>query len=160
GDWIGWLELRRESPTELALRHTAQVVADLAPDVLGVVEAEDRIALGRFSHGLLEPAAGWEFEHIMLVDGNDERGIDVGLMCRADTRNDGVTSHRDDRTPEGLRIFSRDCPEYEVTLPGGERLVVMVNHLKSKGYGSQAASSRSRRRQAARVRELYDARLA
>lgn len=160
GDWIGWLELRRQSPTELALRHTAQVVADLAPHVLGVVEAEDRVALGRFSRDLLEPAAGWGFEHVMLVDGNDDRGIDVGLMCRTGYRIGRITSHVDDRTPEGLRIFSRDCPEYEVALPDGGRLVVMVNHLKSKGYGDPAASARSRRRQATRIRELYDARLA
>lgn len=160
GDWIGWLELRRQSPTELALRHTAQVVADLAPDVLGVVEAEDRVALGRFSHDLVRPAAGWEFEHVMLVDGNDERGIDVGLMTREGYPIGPVTSHVDDRTPEGQRIFSRDCPELEVGLPGGGRLVVMVNHLKSKGYGSQASSNRARARQATRVREIYEARLA
>lgn len=159
GDWIGWLELRRQSPTELALRHTAQVVADLAPDVLAVVEAEDRTALGRFSRDLLAPLAGWGFEHVMLVDGNDERGIDVGLMTRAGHRIGRLTSHVDDVSPDGLRIFSRDCPEYEVSLPGGGRLVVLVNHLKSKGYGGQAASARSRRRQATRVRELYDARL-
>jgi endonuclease/exonuclease/phosphatase family metal-dependent hydrolase len=160
GDWIGWLELRRESPTELALRHTAQVVADLAPDVLGVVEAEDRTALGRFSHDLVRPLAGWEPEHVMLVDGNDSRGIDVGLMCRGGFPIGALTSHVDDRAADGQRIFSRDCPEYEVALPGGARLVVMVNHLKSKGYGDPAASARSRRRQATRIRELYDARLA
>ncbi len=160
GDWIGWLELRRQSPTELALRHTARVVADLAPHVLGVVEAENRTALRRFSHDLVEPAAGWGFEHVMLVDGNDDRGIDVGLMCRAGYRIGSITSHVDDRTPDGLRIFSRDCPEYEVALPGGGRLVVLVNHLKSKGYGAPADSARTRLRQATRVRELYDARLA
>lgn len=160
GDWIGWIELRRESPTELALRHTAQVVADLAPDVLGVVEAEDRTALGHFSHDLVEPLAGWEFAHVMLVDGNDDRGIDVGLMTRAGYPIGTITSHVDDRTADGLRVFSRDCPELEVGLPDGRRLVVMVNHLKSKGYGAFQESNAVRRRQAARVRELYDARLA
>ncbi|SOC56597.1 endonuclease/exonuclease/phosphatase family protein [Ornithinimicrobium cerasi] len=157
GDWIGWLELRRESPTELALRHTAQVVADLAPDVIGVVEAEDRTALGRFSHDLVGPL-GEEFRHVMLVDGNDERGIDVGLMTGAGYPIRRITSHVDD-TVGGSRVFSRDCPEFEVGLPGGGRLVVLVNHLKSKGYGSQAASNRTRTRQATRIRELYDARL-
>lgn len=159
GDWIGWLELRRESPTELAVRHTAQVVADIGADVIGVVEAEARTALSRFSHDLVGPAAGWEFAHVMLVDGNDERGIDVGLMTRAGYPIRRITSHVDDEA-DGLRVFSRDCPEYEVGLPDGRRLVVLVNHLKSKGYGSLAASARTRRRQAARVRELYDARLA
>lgn len=159
GSWIGWLELRRESPTELALLHTAKVVVDLVPDVIGVVEAEDRTALGHFSRDLVRGEAGWEFRHVMLVDGNDERGIDVGLMTREGYPIQRITSHVDD-TVGGSRVFSRDCPEYEVGLPGGGRLVVMVNHFKSKGFGSQTTSNRSRTRQAARVRELYDARLA
>lgn len=159
GEWIGWLELRRQSPTELAVRHTAQVVADLAPDVIGVVEAEDRTALGHFAHDLVRPLSGWEFRQVMLVDGNDARGIDVGLLTREGYPIRRITSHVDD-TVEGARVFSRDCPEYELELPGGHLLVVMVNHFKSKGFGSQATSNRSRARQAARVRELYDARLA
>lgn len=158
GDWIGWVELVRDSPTELALRHTAQVVADLAPDVLGVVEAESRLALRRFSETLVEPVAGWGFDHAMLVDGNDDRGIDVGLLTRG-RPVECVVSHVDD-VVEGQRVFSRDCPELEVRLPSGRRLVVMVNHLKSKGYGGLKESARIRRRQAQRVRELYDARLA
>lgn len=159
GDWIGWLELVRESPTELALRHTAQVVADLAPDVLGVVEAEDRLALLRFSETLVEPLAGWGFDHVMLVDGNDDRGIDVGILTRG-RPVERIVSHVDDRRPDGGRIFSRDCPEYEVRLPSGERLVVLVNHFKSKGYGGFGESSRRRRAQAERVREIYDSRMA
>ena len=39
-------------------------------------------------------------------------------------------------------MFSRDCPEYEVRTPGGHRLVVLVNHLKSKGYGSAGRQQR------------------
>ena len=158
GDWIGWVELLRDSPTELALRHTAQVVVDLAPDVLGVVEAESRLALRRFSETLVEPQAGWGFDHVMLVDGNDDRGIDVGILTRG--RPVGrITSHVDDEV-DGQRIFSRDCPELEVLLPSGRTLVVLLNHLKSKGYGGARESARIRRRQAQRVRELYDARIA
>src|SRR3954471_24766166 len=51
--------------------------------------------------------------------------------------------------------FARDCPEYEVRPPGGHRLVVLVNHLKSKGYGSQAANNARRLRQAQRVADIY-----
>jgi len=39
GDWIGWLEMKRAAVSDLAVRHTAQVVHDVAADVLGVVEA-------------------------------------------------------------------------------------------------------------------------
>jgi len=52
-------------------------------------------------------------------------------------------------------IFSRDCPEYEIRSPGGHRLVVLVNHLKSKGYGTQADNNARRARQAQRVTDIY-----
>ena len=52
-------------------------------------------------------------------------------------------------------MFSRDCPEYEVRTRGGHRLVILVNHLKSKGFGSQADNNARRLRQAARVADIY-----
>jgi endonuclease/exonuclease/phosphatase family metal-dependent hydrolase len=91
----------------------------------------------------------------MLIDGNDERGIDVGLMSRSPQTLDFMRSHVDDRGATG-RVFSRDCPEFHLSLPGGERLVVLANHLKSKGYGTTAASNAKRKAQAARIREIYE----
>jgi endonuclease/exonuclease/phosphatase family metal-dependent hydrolase len=92
----------------------------------------------------------------MLIDGNDPRGIDVGLMCRPEYPIAGLRSHVDDRDDEGL-VFSRDCCEYHLRTPGGEPLVVLVNHLKSKGYGSATdpIGNRRRTRQAIRIAEIY-----
>jgi endonuclease/exonuclease/phosphatase family metal-dependent hydrolase len=67
-----------------------------------------------------------------------------------------LRSHVDD-LKDGSRIFSRDCSEYEIALPSGETLLLLINHLKSKGFGTQADSNARRRRQAERVREIYDA---
>ena len=82
-DWVGWVDLTREPADELALRHTAMVVRDVAADVLGVVEAEDRTTLQRFNEQLLRDVGGTPYEQVMLVDGNDDRGIDVGIFVRA-----------------------------------------------------------------------------
>src|SRR6187200_781601 len=71
----------------------------------------------------------------MVIDGNDDRGIDVGLMTRAGYEITSIRSHVDDTVQVG-RIFSRDCPEYVIQTPRGARLVLLVNHLKSKGFGS------------------------
>ena len=158
GDWIGWLEMKRATVSDLAVRHTAQVVHDVGADVLGVVEAEDRWALRHFNADQLAPLGGRIYGHIMLIDGNDERGIDVGLMTRGSLPIGSITSHVDDADLAG-QIFSRDCPEFELALPGGRTLVVMVNHFKSKGYGGRESTVR-RKRQAQRVREIYEQRRA
>jgi predicted extracellular nuclease len=137
----------------LALEHTAMVIRDVTADVIGVVEAKNRIALERFSAQLLKKVRGQPHEHVMVIDGNDERGIDVGLMSRAGYEIIGIRSQVDDMDEQG-RVFSRDCREFTVTTPTGERLIVLVNHLKSKGNGAAAygsarlaySLSRSRRR--------------
>ncbi|WP_256742562.1 endonuclease/exonuclease/phosphatase family protein, partial [Cronobacter sakazakii] len=49
-------------------------------------------------------------------------------------------------------------PEYSVLLKSGDTLWVMVNHLKSKGYGDKAESDARRKAQAQRVAEIYKAR--
>jgi hypothetical protein len=67
---------------ETATRNTARVIHDSAPDVLAVIEAESRPALVEFSDHVLPSVGGEPFGHVMLIDGNDARGIDVGIMTR------------------------------------------------------------------------------
>jgi predicted extracellular nuclease len=115
-DWIGWVELKSEQVNELAMEHTAMVMRDVNADVLGVVEAENRIVLDKFSEQLLNKVNGRPYEFVMVIDGNDDRGIDVGLMARAGHELVGIRSHVDDMDLEGT-VFSRDCPEYTITTP-------------------------------------------
>jgi endonuclease/exonuclease/phosphatase family metal-dependent hydrolase len=153
-DWIGWVELKKEPLREVAIQNTARVLKDLAADLQAVVEAESRVALKAFSEVLLPNVAGVPFDHVMLIDGNDDRGIDVGLMTRSGYEITRVRSHVDDTDAQGL-VFSRDCPEYTISTPAGKRIVLLVNHLKSKGFGSTASNNAKRLRQATRVAELY-----
>jgi endonuclease/exonuclease/phosphatase family metal-dependent hydrolase len=154
-DWVGSLELRDEPVDEQAMRNTARAMVDLDADILGVIEAESRPVLSAFNREILPAVGGTPFRHVMVIDGNDERGIDVGLMSRGDYPISLMRSHVDDCTAAGATIFSRDCPEFEMQTPGGTRLVILVNHLKSKGYGSQQSSDTRRRTQAERVAAIY-----
>ncbi|NYE26243.1 endonuclease/exonuclease/phosphatase family protein [Pigmentiphaga litoralis] len=154
-DWVGSLELRDEPIDEQAMRNTARVINDLGADVLGVVEAENRPVLSAFNGQILPAIGGDAFRQVMVIDGNDDRGIDVGLLTREGFRIGTMRSHVDDRLPNGETVFSRDCPEFEITTPDGARLVVLVNHLKSKGYGGKASSDARRKAQATQVGEIY-----
>lgn len=153
-DWIGWVELETEPINELATQHTAMVLRDLNASIQAVIEADDRIALRDFSSIMLRDVGGTPFEHVMLIDGNDQRGIDVGLMTHKGYDITGIRSHTDDADGSGT-IFSRDCPEYTVKTPSGDEVVVLVNHLKSKGYGVSSVSNARRQEQAAQVAKIY-----
>ncbi|WP_309114288.1 endonuclease/exonuclease/phosphatase family protein [Saccharothrix sp.] len=152
GDWIGWVDLITEPVDEVATRMTAKVVNEVAADVLCLVEAEHRPALVRFNEALLDR----RYAHAMLVDGNDPRGIDVGLMTTGRVTVESVRSHVDDPDPERAdrALFSRDCPVYQLRVAGRE-LFVLPNHFKSQSFSSGNPDP-LRRRQATRVREIYD----
>ena len=154
-DWVGWVELTTEPVTEAAVANTARVIADLSPDILGVVEAENRVVLKHFADAqLMDPIGAAMFPQIMLIDGNDDRGIDVAVLTKRAWPLGTIRTHVDDTDLTGV-IFSRDCPEYEIRTPGGHRIVVLLNHLKSKGFGKQSDNDARRARQAKRVAEIY-----
>lgn len=155
-DWVGSLELRREPMDEVAMRNTGRVINDVGADVLGIVEVESRPVLASFNSLILPALGGASFSHVMVIDGNDDRGIDVGLMTRAGFPIRFMRSHVDDRLGDGSLVFSRDCAEYRVATPSGAVLVVLVNHFKSKGYGGVQASDARRRAQARRAREICE----
>ncbi|WP_433219335.1 endonuclease/exonuclease/phosphatase family protein [Dactylosporangium sp. CS-047395] len=153
GDWTGWVELITEPVDEVGTRMTARVIGELAADVLCLVEAENRPALVRFNDELLER----RYEHAMLVDGNDPRGIDVGLVATGDVTIDWVRSHVDvpDPAVAGKRLFSRDCPLYKLKLESGAVLYLLLNHLKSQSFASGDPDP-LRTRQSTEVRAIYD----
>lgn len=153
--WIGWVDFKYEEVDEVATRNTAQVIRDIDADVLGVVEAENRPSLVRFSDNVIKAVGGAPYDHVMLIDGNDDRGIDVAVMTRENYPIVSISSHVDD-ADGGSRIFSRDCAQFEIRTAKGNPLFVLVNHLKSKGFGLKAASDARRERQACRVKEIYD----
>ncbi len=155
GDWVGWIELVREAVDAASTENTARVIQALNADVLCTVEVESRLVLDRFNR-LVQGKFPPTYAHNLLVDGNDERGIDVGLLSRFEIRS--VRSHIDDAftaaNGQQFTVFSRDCAEYEIALPGGETLWMLCNHFKSQGFGSPASNNAKRQRQADRVRAI------
>ncbi len=146
-DWMGWVELAKEPVDELSTRMTAKVIQDVGADVIGIVEAEDRPSLVRFNVDLLSR----RYRQIMLVDGNDERGIDVAIMCGSHFNIESIRSNVDTEDAIG-QVFSRDCPQYEVRTACGATVHVLVNHFKSQSGGGGS----KRRRQAEAVRRIVD----
>ncbi|QFQ97074.1 endonuclease/exonuclease/phosphatase family protein [Streptomyces phaeolivaceus] len=156
--WSGWAELVRGDISWDAVENTARVIAEVDADILLTVEVEDRLTLDRFNTQVLGGTLGHDpYPFNLLVDGNDSRGIDVGILSRFPVTS--VRSHIFDLGDNGTPVFSRDCPEFEVEV-GDEPLWILGNHFKSKGFGKASENDKRRRAQARRVREIYEAALA
>lgn len=150
--WVGWFELLRESISWKATFNTGRVIAEVKPDILITVEAENRPTLQRFNEQILQSQFSLNYKHYMLIDGNDSRGIDLGIVSNFPIAE--MKSHVDDLGENGLPVFSRDCPEYDIILPGDVRIVVIPNHFKSKRNGNDEDSENRRKAQAKRSHEI------
>lgn len=144
--WIGWVELEKEPVDEIATRMTAKVVQEINADIIGVVEAEDRPSMVRFNKALLAEM----YAHVMLVDGNDDRGIDVAIMTKEGFDFNSIRSNVDRIDDNREHIFDRDCPQYEIKTPSGATIHVLLNHFKSQSGGGGP----KRRIQSSAVREI------
>lgn len=150
--WVGWAQLATGDLSWDAVKNTARVIAEVDADILLTVEVEDRLTLHRFNRQVLSGQFEAEpYPFNMLIDGNDIRGIDVGLFSRHPITS--VRSHIFDKK-DSREIFSRDCPEFEIDIDG-EPLWLLGNHFKSKiGGGGE-----KRKLQGERVAQLYRAAL-
>lgn len=154
-DWVGWCELRTAAVNEIAIQNTGRVMRDLDADILAIVEAESRPVLIEMNRFILTEVGGNPYPNIMIIDGNDLRGIDVGIMTKDGFPIGSMRSHVHDLKPDGRPVFSRDCPEYQVATPSGKTIWVLPNHFKSKFGGNDAGSQAKRRAQSEAVAAIY-----
>jgi endonuclease/exonuclease/phosphatase family metal-dependent hydrolase len=141
---------------------TAQVLLALNADVLAVQEVEGLDTLKRFRDRLLGGRSA--YPHAVVLDGNDQRLIDVGLLSRHPIVHLRSYQHLWDEV-DNSPLFSRDCLEADVEVPGHGRLTLFVNHFKSMqapngvdpARGREATRAK-RERQARGVRAVVEGR--
>jgi Predicted extracellular nuclease len=161
---------------------SALAIAEADADIICLQEVDNMDALRAFEYGYLFRMVGHGYMHKYLVEGNDSRGIDVGVMMRETTR-DGekievvdVKSHAaltyadlglftpelaSTRKPND-KIFKRDCLELDLKV-GGKPFTLYVVHFKSMSNGREGLDGRTstmpvRRAEAVAVRHLIESR--
>lgn len=150
-DFLGWIELVREGVDDQAIKNTARVIAEVSADIQILIEVEDRVTLQRFHENILAPQLnelGKEpYRHILLMDGNDPRGIDVALLSRVPVK--AMKSHVHLKNNADNWFFPRDCAQFTFQLEEEHPLTIFANH-----FSSQASDKKGKRRkeQAEKVR--------
>ena len=154
GDWDGFIELTRARFNFESVKNTGKFMRGLDADVLAVCEAENVGTLRMFRTAQLSREG---LINELLIDGNDPRGIDIGMYSKFPLGTLRTNMHDKATSGSRRRIFSRDCLEAEVLLPSGNSLHILQNHLKSK-LGPSTTSDARRKSQAERISEILDQR--
>ena len=163
-----------QATTLLQRNNTASAVLDCRPDILAVQEVENLWTLRSFNDEYLD---GY-FDRLIMIEGNDGRGIDVGLCIKYGCPVDvvGIRSHADDLTRDAREkkerinryfdhqkkqlvvtnaLFSRDCLEVDIDVgPRKARWTFLVNHLKSQSGGGDKLRTQQADRVAAIARDV------
>ncbi len=119
--------VKAKDPTdthEIARRITEVMNAD----VLAAQEVEHIEVLKQFNREFL----GNLYQHTALVEGNDQRLIDVGILSKLPIGT--IVSHQTAVHPDepNRRVFSRDLLQVEILHSNGNKLFTIYNtHLKS-----------------------------
>lgn len=129
-------------------RALAQVIEDSRADVIALQEVENIEVLTEFrnANGLAD-----DYPHVVLVEGNDGRGIDVALLSKHPVKN--VVTHKDEVFPiEGQepRGFLRDLLQADIEIPEYGPVRFFLNHFASKRGGARSDFMREAEAKAAR----------
>ena len=120
GTWRQWTPERYHRK----VANLADILARVDADVVCLEEVENRRVLDDLNLALIEQHHA-SYPYIVHRDGPDHRGIDVALMSRYRP----VEAHWLTPLPDQREVIVADLA------PEGQRLVVMVNHWKSRLEG-------------------------
>lgn len=144
---------------------TAQALAATRSDVCAVQEVENLVTLANFNQTYLKRWCRSPYQSVVLKEGNDGRGIDVGLLSNLDVllaQSYAATTYKDldvtppPGTPTSARLFRRDCLEVDVAKEG-KRLTLFIIHFKSM-HGGREKTRPVRLAEAEGVRRLIERR--
>lgn len=120
--------LIKEKDLDETLTIASRIRDVMNADILAVQEVEHVTILKQFNKNYL----GGMYKHVVLIEGNDSRFIDVGLLSKYPIGS--IVSHQMAEHPDspGSRVFSRDLLQVEILDDNGNKLFNIYNtHLKS-----------------------------
>jgi endonuclease/exonuclease/phosphatase family metal-dependent hydrolase len=149
---------------QLDRERIAERIRELDLDVLAVQEVEDLDTLRTFVADDLRAL----YPFVSLVEGNDDRLIDVGLLSKLPLGPVTSWRHFVHADAPGEVVFSRDLAQVEVLDPKRKKVLFTIfnNHLKSKLVlatdppNQHELNDARRRRQADGIAQIVRARLA
>ncbi len=153
-DWNGWIKLNSNPINDIAIKNKAKVIKEVSPDVLILLEVEDRTSLVEFNKYFLSNENKTRYRNILYLGTNDAYGRGIGILTKEGYKVISMRSHVNDLNPEGNIIFDMDLQEYEIKTPSGETLNVLSTCLNDD-LESHELTNEKRKKQSSRIAAIY-----
>ena len=154
-NWNGWIKLNSYPIDEIAIRNKARVINEVSPDVLILLEVEDRQALIEFNTHFLENGNDFGYKHILYFETNDVYGRGMGILTKEGYQISSIKTHVNDLDSNGKPIFDTDLQEYELKTFKGYKLSLLATFFTNGFDGTDKINLR-RKMQAKIIAERYE----
>ncbi len=154
-DWNGWIALQNFPLDPVAVENKARVIADVNPDILILQEIEDRASLAEFNEEILPRFHCTPFQQTFVVQGNDKRGQEIGILTHKGFEIRSLRSHSYDLNFLGELVFNKDLMEYEICTDKGNLIWILATHLQGETQDKNISDD-IREKQAIRIAEIYN----
>jgi len=153
-DWNGWVALQTLPVDPFSTSNKARVIAEVNADVLLLQEVEDRNSLLEFNHQFLPEFNGVPYRELLVLQGNDGRGQEMGMLTKNGFQIQEVRTYSNELDDSGKPVFDKNLVKYEITTPSKNKICLLAVHLQEQGKDKENCDT-LRFRQAYRVAEIY-----
>jgi len=153
-DWNGWVALQTLPVDPFSTQNKARVIAEVNADVLLLQEVEDRNSLLEFNHQFLPEFNGVPYRELLVLQGNDGRGQEMGMLTKNGFQIQEVRTYSNELDDRGKPVFDKNLVKYEITTPSKNKICLLAVHLQEQGKDKENCDA-LRFRQAHRVAEIY-----
>ena len=153
-NWNGWMKLNSTPIDEIAIKNKARVINEVSPDILILLEVEDRQALIEFNRYFLDQNNGLGYKHILYFETNDTHGRGIGILTKKGYQISSIKTHVNDLDSAGNPIFDTDLQEYKVKTSKGEILTLLSTCLIDDN-DSLELSNTKRKLQSEKIADIY-----
>ncbi len=131
---MDWSEKRLKDKIDRLTRSILKNSQGQCPDILLVQEVENQRVLQRLMQNLNAQKIQHKYLHAVLVEGEDERGIDTGILSKLPLYRD-VKEESQNPILHKLRLdnnLTRGILQADFLLPSGEKISVLNFHFPSQ----------------------------
>src|SRR5690606_11480467 len=103
----------------------AKLIGEINADVLILQEVEDRASLLDFNEIYLMEYMERPYNQILVLEGNDSKGLAMGIMTKNGYQVDTLKCHSSLAYVGEIPVFGSECQEYALIAPQGETFHIL-----------------------------------
>jgi hypothetical protein len=149
-DWNGWTKLSSVLISKSAIANKAKTILDIDADIVLLQQVENRQSLVQFRASFLDGNEKQNYTQIMHLQGNDARGLGMGILLKKGYQITSVKSFSNEKDATGELIFNTDFQKYKIRTPDNRTYYFLCCEL-----ADETESNSLRKKQAKRISEIY-----